>query len=460
MIADLLTRKDSDGRLSSRAGRPAMGVEVPAMLSQEARDHASEREILGRQRARVLCVDDVPANLLALEATLADLDVEVAMANSGADALRCLLKEDFALILLDVKMPGMDGFETAELIRQRKRCEHTPIIFMTAFEREEQQMFKGYSLRAVDYLCKPIIPQVLCSKVAVFVDLHRQARQIKEQAIRLVRMEHEQHERQLQETKERYERERVREELRLARQIQQKLFPTQSVPVGGFDIGGASYPAEATGGDYFDYIPMPDGGLGVVIGDVSGHGLGPALLMAELRAYLRAFLLTRTDVGEIVSLLNRALAEDAPEWHFATLFLARLDPATRSLVYSSAGHLPGYILRPSGEVKLTLKATGMPLAVVTDGHYDTAATPPLAPGEMLVLLTDGLIEAHGPDERLFGIERVFEVIRSNQQRTAKEIVATLYQAVRTFCGTPDQLDDMTAIIVKATAGGLSAAACC
>ena len=160
---------------------------------------------------------------------------------------------------------------------------------------------------------------------------------------------------------------RLREEIRLARQIQQKLFPVAPLPSAGFDISGASYPAEATGGDYFDYIPMQDGGLGVVIGDVSGHGFGPALLMAELRAYLRAFMLTRWDVGEIVGLLNCALADDAPEGHFATLLLVRLDPATRSLVYASAGHWPGYIFSPTGEVKVVLHATGMPLAAMSEG---------------------------------------------------------------------------------------------
>src|SRR2546421_570997 len=128
----------------------------------------------GKAPVRVLCVDDMLGNLMALDATLADLDLQLVKANSGVEALRCLLKEDFALILMDVKMPDMDGFETAEMIRQRKRCQHTPIIFLTASERDEMQIFKGYALGAVDYLCKPIVPQVLRSKVSVFVDIHRQ----------------------------------------------------------------------------------------------------------------------------------------------------------------------------------------------------------------------------------------------------------------------------------------------
>src|SRR5207248_493669 len=126
----------------------------------------------------------------------------------------------------------------------------------------------------------------------------RQTEQIKRQAELLRQLEQREHQRQLAETTARFETERLHEELRIARQIQQKLFPVAPVSLRGLDIAGASLPAAATGGDYFDYIPTLDDGLALVIGDVCGHGFGPALMMAELRAYLRAFLLTRSDLGE------------------------------------------------------------------------------------------------------------------------------------------------------------------
>jgi sigma-B regulation protein RsbU (phosphoserine phosphatase) len=286
--------------------------------------------------------------------------------------------------------------------------------------------------------------------VAVFVDLFRKTEQVRQQSELLREIERKEHDRRMAEAKEHWEQERLREEIRLARQIQQKLFPVAPLPSAGFDISGASYPAEATGGDYFDYIPMRDGGLGVVIGDVSGHGFGPALLMAELRAYLRALLLTRADVGEIVGLLNRALADDAPAGHFATLLLARLDPTTRSLVYASAGHVPGYILSTSGEVKCVLRSTGMPLAVQPDGDFPAVAVPPLEAGELLLLVTDGIMEAHGPDDKLLGMERVLDVVRAHRDRTARMIVDALYGVVRDFCGARSQLDDITVIVIKAT----------
>jgi serine phosphatase RsbU (regulator of sigma subunit) len=394
-------------------------------------------------------VDDQPASLLAVEATLADLDLNVVKATSGFEALRCLLDDDFAVILMDVKMPGMDGFEAAELIRQRKRSARTPIIFLTAGESAHAQVFKGYTLGAVDYLVKPIAAGVLRSKVSVFVDIFHQAEQIRRQAESMRLLERREHERQLAEAKARWEAERLQEELRIARQIQQKLFPAAPLPLLGLDVVGASFPAEATGGDYFDYIPMADGGLAVVIGDVCGHGFGPALVMAELRAYLRAFLLTRTDVGEIVGLLNRALSGDTDR--FVTLFIAKLDPATWSLVYAGAGHLPGYHLDPAGNVKARLESTGMPLAVLPDSDYPAESIPPLEPGEMVLLLTDGIVEAHGPDQDLFGPERALQLVKAHRDRPAREILNTLFEDVREFCGPVAQLDDMTAIIIKASA---------
>jgi serine phosphatase RsbU (regulator of sigma subunit) len=362
--------------------------------------------------------------------------------------LRCLLKDDFALILMDVRMPNMDGFEAAELIRQRPRCQRTPIIFLTGFETADVQMFRGYSLGAVDYLCKPIIPAVLRSKVAVFVDIFRKTEEIRRQGELLRELERRQHEQALAEARARWESERLRDEIRIARQIQQKLFPAAPLPLPGFDISGASYPAEATGGDYFDYIPMVDGTLGIVIGDVSGHGFGPALLMAETRAYLRAFLLTRADVGEILTLVNRTLAADV-DCHFATMLLARLDTASRALTYASAGHVTGHVLDSAGAVRAQLRSTAMPLGVRPDTEYAAAAPVALESGEVVVLLTDGVLEAHGPDEEsLFGLERTLGVVRAHWNRPAREIVDQLYAAVRAFCEPRVQVDDLTAIIIK------------
>ena len=133
------------------------------------------------EKARILLVDDVPDKLLSLAVILEGLNQTVVTAKSGAEALRRLLVDDFAVILLDVNMPDLDGFETAALIRQRKRSEHTPIIFLTAFP-DDTHAVRGYSLGAVDYILTPVVPEVLRAKVSVFVDLYRMTQEVRQQA--------------------------------------------------------------------------------------------------------------------------------------------------------------------------------------------------------------------------------------------------------------------------------------
>jgi signal transduction histidine kinase/DNA-binding response OmpR family regulator len=160
----------------------------------------------------VLLVDDQPSNLLALEAVLGGTGLNLVRARSGEEALLRVLEGDFAVILMDVQMPGLDGFETAALIRERDRSKHTPIIFLTAFSSSAQQVFQGYALGAVDYLSKPIIPAVLRSKVSVFVELHQKTEQVRRQADELRETQRREHERELGEQKRRWELDRLREE--------------------------------------------------------------------------------------------------------------------------------------------------------------------------------------------------------------------------------------------------------
>lgn len=141
-----------------------------------------------QEKINILLVDDQPANLLALSAMLESESLRLVKAESGTKALKALLDQDFAVVLLDVQMPGLDGFETATLIRQREKSRSTPIIFVTALSRSETNVFRGYSLGAVDYLFKPIVPEILRSKVSVFVELFRKNDELKRQARELARL--------------------------------------------------------------------------------------------------------------------------------------------------------------------------------------------------------------------------------------------------------------------------------
>lgn len=256
---------------------------------------------------------------------------------------------------------------------------------------------------------------------------------------------------------ERKEAERTAAEFRVARRIQQKLFPVSTPQVAGmdicsatfgFDISGASYPAEAIGGDYYDYLALRDGCLGIAIGDVSGHGTGPALLMAEARAYLRAFAQMQADPGAILRLVNRVILPDIEGDRFITLLLAQLNPIHRSFTYASAGHQSGYIFNAAGEVKQALPSTSIPLGIMPDCDYSSTAPVILDPGDLVLFLTDGIIEARAPDGSVFGTERTLELVRHYRGAPARQIVENLYYAVRAFAQEQPQYDDITATVIK------------
>jgi sigma-B regulation protein RsbU (phosphoserine phosphatase) len=229
--------------------------------------------------------------------------------------------------------------------------------------------------------------------------------------------------------------------------VQQKRLPNAAPVLAGFDIGGASCPAQETGGDFFDFIVVPDGSLGIAVGDASGHGIGAALLMAETRAYLRALARNEPDIGRVLTLVNRHVAEDMKGDDFVTLFFGRLDPAARSLVYGSAGHWPASVLDDRGRVTRTLHSTGIPLGIDPDRPVPSAAALVLQPGDLMLFLSDGVVEAVCPGGTLFGVERTLASVRANHRRASGEIVAALFDDVRRFTHGA-QSDDMTAVVLK------------
>jgi phosphoserine phosphatase RsbU/P len=237
-------------------------------------------------------------------------------------------------------------------------------------------------------------------------------------------------------------------QMSLARAVQQQFYSMSPPQLDGYDFAGAAFPADETGGDYFDFLPLPGNCLGIAIGDVCGHGIGSALLMVELRAYLRAFAQKSSDLGEILSLTNNALVSDLEQDRYATLIFCRLHPQTRTIVYSSAGHTPGFILDAGGTVKMMLESTDLPLGFLPQHTFGCSNTIQLEEGDTLALLTDGIMESERPDENAFGMERSIDFIRSHRQEGAQEIVNGLYHAVRDFSDGMPQVDDITAVVCK------------
>jgi sigma-B regulation protein RsbU (phosphoserine phosphatase) len=236
--------------------------------------------------------------------------------------------------------------------------------------------------------------------------------------------------------------------MNMASVVQEKLYPQSSPHLERWDVAGAVYPAAILCGDYFDYIPMRDGLLGIAIGDVCGHGLGPALLMSETRAYLRSLAREVTNLGTIVTRVNEILVEDLTDSDFVALLAIRLDPDGHFLQYCNAGHLAGYLLDRSGEIKATLKSTDLPLGLFPRRSYQCSKKIPVDRGDIVALFTDGVTETRAEDDSFFEVNRALEAIRANQHKSSQEIVTCLHAAARDFAGSREQQDDMTIVVCK------------
>jgi PAS domain S-box-containing protein len=242
-------------------------------------------------------------------------------------------------------------------------------------------------------------------------------------------------------------------QLLAAQKIQERLLPDASPAVPGFDIYGVCYPAEFAAGDHFDYLPMQDDRIGIVVGDVVGHGIGPALVMASTHAHLRSLAEICTEPDEILLRLNRNLFKETEPNIFVTLLFACLDPRSRTLRYASAGHPPGYVLDGQGKVKATLPSTSLPLGIQLETQYHISDPIALTRGDVTLLFTDGLIEASSPSDKPFGVKRVIDVVRRHIDQTARQITESLYQALMEYSGGHKPVDDITLVVVKTEQDG-------
>jgi sigma-B regulation protein RsbU (phosphoserine phosphatase) len=244
------------------------------------------------------------------------------------------------------------------------------------------------------------------------------------------------------------EKQKIQRDLNIARSIQQGLLPREQPLAAGFDIAGWNKPADETGGDFFDFFSLDDDHLSVTLADATGHGIGPALVMAEARALLRAVLLRSTSLSRAVTDVHDLLCLDMPEGRFVTAFCGILNVSTATLEFLSAGQGPILRFHAASGLIEDLPAQGLPLAFVPGVIYDQPTTVMLGAGDLLVLLTDGFYEWERADGEGFGSDRVCDLIRTHADRSATDLIAILYEEVRRFADGSRQLDDLTAVIVK------------
>jgi sigma-B regulation protein RsbU (phosphoserine phosphatase) len=248
-------------------------------------------------------------------------------------------------------------------------------------------------------------------------------------------------------------REKLNREIEIAREVQERLFPQRLPEVAGLRYFGQCRTALGVGGDYYDFLPLPDGKLGVALGDVSGKGIAAALTMASLQASLRADAMRAgDDLAGLITRVNNMVYDASSEDRYATLFYAQFDPATRCLTYVNAGHCPPILLRGAAAghaVERLDKAGGTVVGLVPDATYDQAQVD-LAEGDLLVIYTDGFSEAMSPNLEEWGEKRLLEAVKSCDGLPAKDAISKIMQAADAFASGAPQSDDMTLVILRVT----------
>ncbi|MHC4673776.1 MAG: PP2C family protein-serine/threonine phosphatase [Planctomycetota bacterium] len=377
-----------------------------------------------QEQIKILLVEDDPSESNVLRELIrrpGPIRYKMESVDTLSEALKRLGQDDFDVILLDMTLPDINMVDT--LIRRQDPGDRCPVVILSSAE-DEKTAIKLVKKGAEDYLIKHEIDTRSLER-SIHYSIERQHRHRAETSLW-----------------------QAQAEIAVAREVQQALFPKESLNAAAFEMAGGTLPASPTGGDYFDFVRLPDGNIAALIADAQGHGLSAALVMAETRAYFRAFALNSSDIDEIANLVNRCLYRDAITSNFVTMLILRIDLAAGSLMYVNAGHPSGYIINKAGQLYAELPSLGLPLGISPTATYESAGPFQLEVGSLVVLVTDGVLEARNPSGAYFDPESLLDTIRGGTQRTAAELVADIQTAVREFSVGQPQRDDITLLVAK------------
>ncbi|HEY2121671.1 MAG TPA: PP2C family protein-serine/threonine phosphatase [Candidatus Acidoferrum sp.] len=243
---------------------------------------------------------------------------------------------------------------------------------------------------------------------------------------------------------------RLQHDLQIASEIQQSLLPKEPPQIAGYSIAGWNKPADETGGDYYDWTTLPDGRLVVSLADVTGHGIGPAMLAGVCRAYSRTNFRGNKTLFGAFSAINNSISRDLDSGRFVTFVAVACKPGTGDLEVLSAGHGPLFSYSAANDQFTEVDSQGVPLGILPD--FTSAPSTPLhlEPGDLFLLITDGFVEWENPKMEEFGAARLKQVIHSSRTLSPEEMLNSLYDAVLSFSNGTKQQDDLTAVIIKRT----------
>ncbi|QTD53165.1 SpoIIE family protein phosphatase [Sulfidibacter corallicola] len=377
----------------------------------------------------ILIVDDHPDIRDYIKSAMSQ-QYRILEAVDGSHGLEVARKQKPDLIISDVMMPNMDGYEMCRQIRKDRDLKHIPIIMLTAKASDEMKV-EGLEIGANDYLSKPFNVRELSARVRNLLSIREQERSMKRS-------------------------------LEMAHKAQVCMLPTAVPHIDGLDIASFSQPAREVGGDYFDFVMRDPRRLGVVIGDVSGKGMPAALYMTMAKGLVQAYSAGTDSPKEALSQINRQFHRASAANIFLSLQYALLDAEQGQMIISNAGHNPVLLHSPSRGESNFLKTSGMAVGLEGGEVFDKVVQDvqiPFHPGDVMLFYTDGIVEAMNDRNEVFGEDRLMEVIKDTDHLSAKDILERIRHEYSRFVAGMDQFDDMTAVVIKVPAAqeGKSAA---
>jgi phosphoserine phosphatase RsbU/P len=370
---------------------------------------------------RVLIVDDVKANVDILVDALRD-EYKLSVALDGSKAMDAVMRNPPDLILLDIVMPGMDGYEVCSRLRAAEATRELPIMFLSSLE-DVKDKARGFEVGGNDYLTKPFEVLEVKARVRSLLKAKAYADAVKAAAER---------------------------DLRIAREIQMGLLPANvggQIHGTGLDVDAVLEPAQQVGGDLFEVLRLGPDRLLVAVGDVSGKGIPAALFMAVTMTLLRSMARQGYAPEEILRRLNDELLEQNPRGMFVTLQCMVFDVVNNTVTCASAGHHAAVLIAPGQPPSLVFASSGRVLGLMPAGEISSEMLD-LGAGETLVLFTDGVSEAFSAEQELFGEERLLAHFAASTGRSARETTLGLLEAVRRHAAGAKQSDDITVVSVR------------
>ena len=374
----------------------------------------------------VVVVDDDITNLKMAGRILSKNNMRVTALKSGMALLEYIKTNKPDLILLDIKMPGLDGFETMRRLQEQMNpSEKIPVIFLTADDSQDAETH-GLALGAMDFIKKPFIPDVLVLRVRHTIDLVRLQRDLEQ------------------------ENERIRSELAMASRIQAAMLPGifPAFPERKeFDIYASMDPVRGVGGDFFDFFFIDRDHLCLLIADVSGKGIPAALFMMASKIILADNAKSGKSPAQILQDTNEAICANNPEEMFVTVWLGILDISTGLLTTANAGHEYPALMHADGQFELFRDRHGLVVGGMPGVKYHEHSLQ-MYPGSKLFVYTDGVPEATDAENALFGTTRMLEALNAHANESPKQILHGVRQAVNEFVSDMEQFDDLTMMCLE------------